>query len=314
MATMLSGATIMDGAYLLIAANEACPQPQTREHLMALKIVGIDKVVVLQNKIDMVDDKQAKKNHDQIKDFLKGTKYEKALIIPISARYGINLGAVIEATEKGIPTPKRDPKKDPLLLAARSFDVNKPGTDATRIVGGVLGGALKQGVLKEGEEIEIRPGYGIERKNQRIYEPLMTKITGLMTGSTKVKDIKPGGSVGVMTNLDPSIVKSDSLTGSVVGLPGRLPPTRDRFTLEVHLLKRVVGAKDNLLVEPVKQNEPLMLNVNSAATVGVVSELKKDNITFALKLPVCAEADAHVTLSRRIDNRWRLIGYGLIKD
>ena len=56
MATMLSGATIMDGALLLIAANEDCPQPQTREHLMALQIVGIKNVVIVQNKIDLVDE------------------------------------------------------------------------------------------------------------------------------------------------------------------------------------------------------------------------------------------------------------------
>jgi len=85
MATMLSGAAIIDGALLLIAANEFCPQPQTREHLMALEISGINNVIIVQNKIDLVDNERVLRNHQQIKDFLKGTKYEDAPIIPISA-------------------------------------------------------------------------------------------------------------------------------------------------------------------------------------------------------------------------------------
>lgn len=314
MATMLSGATIIDGAYLLIAANEECPQPQTREHLMALRITGVDNVVVIQNKIDLIDDKEALQNYKQIKEFLKGTKYEGAPIIPVSARYGINISALIEATQKTISTPPRDPTKKPLFFVARSFDINRPGSDATKILGGVLGGALKQGTLKLGQEIELRPGHEVERRNQKMYEPLVTKIVGLMTGNEKVEQICPGGSVGILTQLDPSIVKSDSLTGSVVGLPNELPPTRNSLNLEVHLLKRVVGAKDNLLVDPLKLGEVLMLNVNSAATVGVVKNLKKETIECTLKIPVCAESESRVTISRRIDNRWRLIGYGAIKD
>ena len=111
MATMLSGATIMDGAILLIAANESCPQPQTREHLMALEISGIKNIVVVQNKIDLVSEKEAVKNYEQIKEFLKGTIYEDAPIIPMSAQHGINIEHLIEAVEKIIPTPKRDPRQ-----------------------------------------------------------------------------------------------------------------------------------------------------------------------------------------------------------
>src|SRR3989344_3879582 len=72
MATMLSGAAIMDGALLLIAANEECPQPQTKEHLMALEIIGIKQIVIVQNKIDLVSKEEALENYKQIKDFVKG--------------------------------------------------------------------------------------------------------------------------------------------------------------------------------------------------------------------------------------------------
>ena len=73
MATMLSGAAIVDGAVLMVAANEKCPQPQTKEHLMALQISGIKNVIVVQNKIDLVSHEEAIKNHQQIKDFLAET-------------------------------------------------------------------------------------------------------------------------------------------------------------------------------------------------------------------------------------------------
>jgi len=314
MATMLSGATIMDGALLLIAANEKCPQPQTREHLMALKISGIKNVIVIQNKVDIVSEEDALKNYEEIKAFLKGTDYENAPIIPISAQQNVNIDMLIEEIEKTIKTPKRNPKDDPILFIARSFDINKPGTSIKDLTGGVLGGAMKQGILKVGDEIELKPGLKSEEKNRVEWKTIKTKITSLKTGGSDVKEITPGGSVGVLTSLDPTIVKSDSLAGNVAGLPGKLPPVWDDLNLEVHLLERVVGAKEDIKVDPIKMNEPLMLNVNSAATVGIVYGLKKNSIQCKLKLPVCASTGSNVTISRRIGNRFRLIGYGIIKE
>ena len=313
MATMLAGATIMDGVLLLVAANESCPQPQTREHLIALEIRGIKNVIVVQNKIDAVKKEQALKNYAEIKAFLKGTPFEDAPVIPISAKHNINIGGLIEAIETYLPTPTRDESKDPLMFVARSFDINKPGSDPIKITGGVIGGALVQGKLKIGDQIEIKPGRKIERENKISYIPYTTTIYGLKTGGTDVQEVKPGGSIGVMTLLDPAIVKSDALTGSVVGHKGKLPPVIEEMSLETHLLQRVVGAKDELTVEPIKMAEPLMLNVNSAATVGMVTKLSKNSIQCKLKLPVCAAPGSRVTISRRVANRFRLIGYGIIK-
>jgi len=149
MATMLAGATIMDGAILLIAGNEFCPQPQTKEHVMALEIMGIKNIVVVQNKIDLVSEEQAIKNHKQIQDFLKNTPFSKAPIIPISAQHNVGFSSLIETIEKNIPTPKRDASLDPLFLVARSFDINKPGQPVSDIIGGILGGALVRGKMKK---------------------------------------------------------------------------------------------------------------------------------------------------------------------
>ncbi len=313
MATMLAGTTITDGALLLVAANEECPQPQTREHIMALQIAGMKNIIVVQNKIDLVSNEQALKNYEQIKAFLKGTSYENAPIIPISAQHGANIDILIEAIEKYIPTPVRDPKKEPLMYIARSFDVNKPGIKPSDMEGGVLGGALVQGKLNVGDEIEIRPGQITEEGNQLTAKPILTKIVSLKTGGENVKCVVPGGSIGVMTSLDPSVVKSDALAGNVTGHVGKLPKILHALSLEVHLLERVVGVKESMVVEQIKIGEALMLNVNSAATVGIVNKLRKEGVDCALKLPVCADIGARVVISRRIGQRFRLIGYGIIK-
>ncbi len=314
MATMLSGATIMDGALLLVAANEECPQPQTREHLMALQIVGVKHLIVVQNKIDIVSEEQAIKNYGQLKDFLKGSAYENSPIIPISAQHRVGLNFLIQAIEENIPTPVRDRNKDPIMLVARSFDINKPGITPDKLVGGVLGGSLKQGILKVGDTIEIRPGRAVIEKNQQVWKPISAEVVSLNSGGLSLESVSPGGSIGVLTSLDPSVVKSDQLTGCLVGLPGKLPKVWNEIMLDVHLLQRVVGTKEALNVEPIKMSEPLMLNVNSAATVGIVIELRKNKIKCKLKLPVCADPGSRVTISRRIGNRFRLIGYGEIVE
>jgi translation initiation factor 2 subunit 3 len=313
MATMLSGAAIMDGALVMVAANEKCPQPQTIEHLMALDILGVKNIIIVQNKIDLVDEKQALENYKEIKDFLNTTNYKDAPIIPISAQHNINIDMLIETIETTLKTPEQNLDLDPVMFVARSFDINKPGSKLKDWVGGILGGILKQGKLKKGDEIEIKPGLEYIEKNQKIWKPLKTKIVGIVSGGSKINEIKPGGSMALLTSLDPSIVKSDSLTGSIVGIPGKLPPTLYDITIDVSLLKRVVGAKQELDVDNLKPNEVLMLNVNSSATVGVVTNINKNIIILKLKRPVCAEKGSRITISRLIEHRFRLIGFGIIK-
>jgi len=313
MATMLCGANIMDGAILMISASEMCPQPQTREHLQALEIVGVKKLIVVQNKIDLVTAEQAQKNYEEIKAFLKGTSYEDALIIPMSAVHKINLDVLLQTIEEYFTTPERDLSANAQMYVARSFDINKPGTRPNELVGGILGGALKQGKLIEGQEIIIMPGYEHGDKRQKVWKPLKAKIVSVMTGNKQVKEATPGGSIALKTTLDPSVVKSDKLVGSVVGVEGDMPPVWHELRLETHLLERMVGAKDKLVVDPLKKGELLMLNVNAAATVGIVKEFGKNEITCTLKRPVCAAPGSRVTMSRNIGQRWRLIGYSIIK-
>ncbi|MDP3728873.1 MAG: translation initiation factor IF-2 subunit gamma [bacterium] len=313
MATMLSGSAIMDAALLLIAADEPCPQPQTKEHLMALQISDLKNIIIVQNKIDLVSEEDALENYKQIKAFVKGSLAENAPIIPISAKNNVNIDLLIQTIEEQFPSPKRDLKKSPLMFIARSFDINKPGTLYRKIIGGVLGGALKQGIFKRGDAIEIRPGRKVEREGKVSWLPLTTSIVQIKTGNEDLKQAQPGASIALLTALDPALVKSDSLTGNVVGHLGHLPEVYLELQLIPHLLDRVVGSEKELQVEPIKKGENLMLNVNSSTTVGLVTELSKSFFTVKLKLPVCAEKTDKVTVSRLVGHRFRLIGYCTIK-
>jgi len=223
MATMLAGTAIMDGALLLVSATEHCPMPQTAEHMQALELSGIKKIIVVQNKVDLVDSKTAKENYEQIKTFLKETSFTDAPIIPISAKFGLNIDILLETIEQEFKTPKRNEHEAPRFMVARSFDINKPGIEPKDLQGGVLGGALMQGKLSIGDTIQISPGRITIEKNQITSHPYTTTITNIISGGKKQNSIVPGGSVALMTSLDPSIVKGDSLRGNVVGLVDSTP-------------------------------------------------------------------------------------------
>ena len=168
MANMLSGGALMDGAILVVAANEKVPQPQTREHLLALQVLGITQIVIVQNKVDLAESEKAIENYSQINEFVKGSVASNAPIIPISAQHKLNIDALIEAIETSIKTPTRSTSKAAIMHVLRSFDINKPGLPLDKVNGGVIGGALIQGELTLGDEIEIRPGFMDEKKNTNL--------------------------------------------------------------------------------------------------------------------------------------------------
>jgi translation initiation factor 2 subunit 3 len=302
MAVLIAGSSIMDGVLFTIAANEECPQPQTYEHLKTLEIMGIKNIVVVQNKVDLVTPEDAKKNHDQIRAFLKGSIAEKAPIIPVAAHHGLNLDALVTALQENIPTPKRDPSLPARMFVARSFDVNKPGAEINKLVGGVLGGSLLQGRLAVGDEVEIRPGIAKGEK----WAPIVTRVTSLNTVEKPVGEAFPGGLIGVGTSLDPALTKADQLVGASAGKPGTLPPVLDSMMLDVRLIERHGEEK----IDPLRQDEVLVVNVGTATTIGFVTKLKP--ATLRLKRPVCGDKGWKAALSRRVGNRWRLIGYGII--
>lgn len=307
MATVLSGAALMDGALLVIAANEKCPQPQTIEHLKALDVVGIKKIVIVQNKVDLVSDEEAIENYNEIKEFVRGTVAENAPIIPISAIHNTNIDILIEAIENTITTPKRDLTKNSMFYIARSFDVNKPGTEIKNLVGGVIGGSLVSGKFRIGDEIEIKPGVKDEK-----WVPLESKIIKMIEFGHEINEAKPGGLIALQTELDPALTKSDNLAGNIAGLKGTLPEANDEVKFKADLFDHVIGIEGFQKVEPIRTGDTLMLTVAIAKTLGTVISAHKNMVHIKLKLPVCAEKGDKISVSKQVSGRWHLIGYGTI--
>ncbi|MFH1425389.1 MAG: translation initiation factor IF-2 subunit gamma [archaeon] len=309
MATTLSGAALIDAALLVVAANEGI-KPQTREHLMALQAKKVNKLIVIQNKIDLVDKEQAKKNYKDIKELLK-ENYPEAEIIPVSAQQSVNIEEIWKTLSE-LLVKKQDPHKNPIFLIARSFDINKPGTTPKELKGAVLGGSLKQGKLKVRDEVEIKPGLTKKKDNQVFQVPIKTKISALFKGSKEVKELTPGGSMSIATELDMSLGKSDSLGGNLLSHIGKLPDPQTQIKLKHTLFPEVFGISGHAKVENIKPKEILMLSINTSITGGTVSEITDNDITVLLKVPAILFKGDNVGIARNIHGHWRLIGYGEI--
>lgn len=271
MATMLNGAAVMDAALLLIAGNEPCPQPQTSEHLAAIEIMKLQHIIILQNKVDLMKESAAEEHYQSIKKFIKGTHSPlhlgflvlkadtwysgtvaaNAPIVPISAQLRYNIDAINEYIVKRIPIPPRDFTAAPRLIVIRSFDVNKPGAEIAELKGGVAGGSILTGVLKLGDEIEIRPGVVTKDVEGRMNcNPIFSRIVTLFAEENDLKFAVPGGLIGIRRlfswdlrlgvglKVDPTLCRSDRLVGQVLGSKGKLPPVFTELEINYFLLRR----------------------------------------------------------------------------
>jgi len=311
MATMLSGAAIMNAAILVVAADEGI-KPQTAEHLIALKAKNIEKVIIVQNKIDLVSKDQAKSNYEDIKKFIKGTIAEDSPIIPVSAQQGVNLHYVLDEL-MGLKINKHMKGEDSVFFIARSFDINKPGTVINKLHGGVLGGALKQGTSKIGDEIEIKPGYSYKKQNKTYYQTVRSKIVSMQKGDFSIEVATPGGSLAIETELDPSLTKSDSLSGSIASGEGELPDIVSEIKVKFELFEQVIGDDKQESIAQLIPNEFLMLSVNTSTTVGQVLKAKDGVVDLSLKIPVVPLKGESIGIARNFNNHWRLIGFGTIE-
>eukprot|EP00069_Balaena_mysticetus_P009073 bmy_20033T0 len=301
MATMLNGAAVMDAALLLI------------------EIMKLKHILILQNKIDLVKESQAKEQYEQILAFVQGTVAEGAPIIPISAQLKYNIEVVCEYIVKKIPVPPRDFTSEPRLIVIRSFDVNKPGCEVDDLKGGVAGGSILKGVLKVGQEIEVRPGIvSKDSEGKLMCKPIFSKIVSLFAEHNDLQYAAPGGLIGVGTKIDPTLCRADRMVGQVLGAVGALPEIFTELEISYFLLRRLLGVrtegdKKAAKVQKLSKNEVLMVNIGSLSTGGRVSAVKADLGKIVLTNPVCTEVGEKIALSRRVEKHWRLIGWGQIR-
>ena len=230
-----------------------------------------------------------------------------------------NVDAVCEYLAHAIPTPARDFASLPRLIVIRSFDVNKPGEDVERLKGGVAGGSILQGVLKMGDEVEVRPGI-VKKDAQGTVSctPIYSKVVSLFAESNALQYAVPGGLIGVGTHIDPTLTRADRLVGQVLGLRAHLPDVFIEVEISFYLLRRLLGVKTSegskqAKVQKLQKQEILMVNIGSTATGGKVLAVKADLAKILLTQPVCTMEGEKIALSRRVDKHWRLIGWGQIR-
>jgi len=313
----------MDAALLLVAGNETCPQPQTSEHLAAVEIMRLKHIIILQNKVELIKEGQAAAQHEEIKKFVAGTVADGAPIIPISAVLKYNIDIIAEYLTTQVPIPPRIFVNAPQMIVIRSFDVNKPGEEVSQLSGGVAGGSILKGVLRVGDEIEVRPGIISKSSTGAIKcKPIRSRILSLHAESNDLQFAVPGGLIGVGTQLDPTLTRADRLVGQVLGHPDKLPHVFLEIDVKYYLLRRLLGVKTDGdkggKVMKLKKGEILMVNIGSTASGGRITGIKVgehgegDLAKVVLTTPVCTSEGDKVALSRRIEKHWRLIGWGEI--
>ena len=314
MQVMLSGGAIMDGVILVISANKNIPQPQTREHLAAITALGIQNIIIVQNKIELVRKDELIKNYQAIKNFLKGTIAQNAPIIPMSAIHKINIDLLLAAIQHFVPTPPKNNEHKLRMYVARSFDINRPGCTPMELRGGVFGGSIKSGLIKINDKILVQPG--IMRKSGKSIEriPLETEVISIKVGANiDSKYADSGGLVAIQTTIDPSMTRSDNLSGSIITDLEHPLETLSSLKIQYTLFDSVVGSNENEKVKPLIKNEPLLLTIGTASITGIVTSISKKAIEMKLSAVIALDRTIKIALSRKIQKRWRLIGYGETK-
>ncbi len=327
-ATMLSGVSCIDLVMMLVAGNESCPQPQTAEHLVAIEMMKVQNCLILQNKIDLVNENKAKTNYNEIKQFVSGTLAAKAPVIPISAQLGYNIDYINMYLATKLEIPKRNLDVSPKMIILRSFDINKPGTKINDLCGGVIGGNITHGIFKLNDEIEIRPGLiqkaskNDEKHNKVDYicKPIKTTIISLKSEQTSLEKALPGGLIAMGLTIDPILTISDRIVGQIVGYPGKLPGIAYELEIEYYLMRKLIGSSsisgdtnNDEKIKNISEKEILQLNIDSACIPGNVKKTEDKLLRIRLGRPVCTEINNKVCISRRINKSWRIIGYGIIK-
>jgi len=301
---MVTGAAQMDGAIIVVAATDG-PMPQTREHILLGRQVGIPRLVVFMNKVDMVDDEELLELVEmEIRDLLSFYDYdgENSPVIQGSALGGLNndpkwvpkILELMEAVDNWIELPKRDIEKPFLMPVEDSFTITGRGTVAT--------GRIETGIANTGDAVEII-GMGAE------------KLTSTITGVEMFRKIldrgEAGDNVGLLLR---GIAKEDIKRGMVIIKPGSVKP-HAVFKAEVYILKKEEGGRHT----PFHNNYRPQFYVRTTDVTGVITlpegvemVMPGDNLTInvALLSPIAMS----VGLRFAIREGGRTVGAGQVTE
>lgn len=304
--TMIKGSAIIDCAIVVTDVRADKLQIQTMEHLAILEILGVRNVIVVQNKIDLTDVDQVRKNYQMLRRELKGTVADDSPIIPISAQSNIGICNLQEYIYRMVSKAIKNLTIAPnVFTIVRSFDINRPMTEPDKLKGGVIGGTIiGKGGYKIGDEIEIRPGF-IHASGDHI--PLKTVILSIFSESTNCTDMGRGGLYGVGTRLDPFLTKADGLVGCLAGKSEDLPPVVKEIKMQIFRMKKCI---DGSTPPKIKKDIKCQLVIGSMVVHATVSKLGEEGYIAQLLRPVCITAKKCLIYSSDM----QLIGFGQFSD
>jgi len=227
---MITGAAQMDGAILVVSAADG-PMPQTREHILLARQVGVPKLIIFLNKADVVEDESLiELVKEEIKDLLKKNEYEEDTPMIVGSalkalegdeKYVKSIEELMDAVDTWIPTPVRDLDKPFLMPVEDVFSIKGRGTVAT--------GRIERGKVKVGEEIEI---VGIKDTKK-------TVVTGVEMFNKSLDEGLAGDNTGILLR---GVERSDVERGQVLAHPGSITP-HTQFEAEVYVLKKEEGGR-----------------------------------------------------------------------
>jgi len=307
---MITGAAQMDGAILVVSASDG-PMPQTREHILLARQVGVPFIIVYMNKVDMVDDPELLDLVElEVRELLSKYQFpgDDIPVIRGSALQAMQAGAsgakwddpvfnsiheLLEACDTYIPEPKRETDKPFLMPIEDVFSITGRGTVGT--------GRVERGIIKQGEEVEI-VGFGETRK---------TVVTGVEMFRKLLDQAQAGDNVGLLLRG----VDKDSLErGMVLSKPGSVTPHK-RFKGEVYVLTKEEGGRHTPFFTGYRpQFYFRTTDVTGVATLpdGIEMVMPGDNITMNIELitPIAMEKE----LRFAIREGGRTIGAGVIAE
>ena len=262
---MITGAAQMDGAVLVVAATDGV-MPQTREHILLARQVGVPKIIVFLNKVDMVDDKDlVDLVEEEVRELL--TKYEFD-----GANAPIIKGSGLKALDEYIPMPERDTEKPFLMPIEDIFSIEGRGT--------VVTGKIERGIVNVGEEIEI---VGIK-------DTTKTTVTGVEMFNKSLQQGMAGDNAGILLR---GLKKDDVHRGQVLAKPGTVTPHTE-FDAEVYILSKEEGGRHTPFFTGYKPQFYIRttdVTGDVALPEGVEMVMPGDTVTFKVKLvaPVALE-------------------------
>ena len=296
---MITGAAQVDGAVLVIAATDG-PMPQTREHVLLAKQVGVPKIVVFLNKMDMADEEMVELIEEEVRELLEANGFDKdAPIIKGSAlkalegdeKYEDAIMELVEAMDSYIPEPVRDMDKPFIMPIEDVFSIKGRGTVAT--------GRIEQGVVKLNDEVEI---VGIRETQKSV-------VTGIEAFKKQLDQGQAGDNAGVLLR---GIERTDIERGQVLCKPGTITPHTE-FEAEVYILKKEEGGRHT----PFSKGYKPQFYFRTTDVTGEVElpadkemVMPGDTVTFKVKLlaPIAMEQG----LNFAIREGGRTVGAGVV--